>query len=36
MEWLGHRDIATVMIYAAYSPNEGEVAMVDRAFAARP
>jgi integrase len=31
-EWLGHRDLATVQRYASYSPNEGEVAMVDRAF----
>lgn len=31
-EWMGHRDIATTMRYAAYSPNAEEVAMVDRAF----
>jgi hypothetical protein len=32
-EWMGHRDLQTTLIYADYVPNEGEVAMVDRAFA---
>jgi integrase len=31
-EWLGHRDIATTMIYADYSPSDQEHELVERAF----
>ena len=32
-EWLGHRNIATTMIYADYSPSEYEADLVAAAFA---
>jgi integrase len=31
-EWMGHRDFRTTLIYADYSPGEGESGMVDGAF----
>jgi integrase len=31
-EWMGHRDIATTLIYADYSPSEHEAEWVERAF----
>jgi integrase len=31
--WLGHRDIQTTQIYAAYAPSENEVSQVNAAFA---
>jgi integrase len=33
-EWLGHRDLATTLIYADYAPAEREAELVERAFAA--
>jgi len=32
MEWMGHRDIQTTMIYSDYTPGEQEAQMVNRAF----
>jgi integrase len=31
-EWMGHRDFATTLIYADYSPSAHESAAVERAF----
>jgi integrase len=31
-EWLGHRDLAMVQIYADYSPGRAEAEFVDRSF----
>jgi integrase len=33
MEWMGHRDLKTVQIYADYSPGQREAEYVDEAFA---
>jgi integrase len=32
MEWMGHKDIKTTMIYAHYSPSEREADLIERAF----
>jgi site-specific recombinase XerC len=32
-EWLGHRDLATTLIYADYAPASREAALVEAAFA---
>ena len=31
-EWLGHRNFATTLIYADYSPSAQEAELVERAF----
>jgi len=33
-EWMGHRDLATTLIYADYAPSAREAALVEAAFAA--
>ena len=33
MEWMGHRDLKTVQIYADYSPGAKEAEYIDQAFA---
>lgn len=33
MEWMGHKDIKTTMVYAHYSPSEREADLVEQAFA---
>jgi integrase len=35
-EWMGHKDLATTMIYADYAPSPREAAMVASAFARGP
>lgn len=32
MEWMGHKDIKTTMIYAHYSPSDQEAELIERAF----
>ncbi len=32
-EWMGHRDFATTLVYADYTPNEHEAQWVELAFA---
>jgi integrase len=32
MEWMGHRDFKTTLIYADYAPSEHEAELVERAF----
>lgn len=32
MEWMGHKDIKTTMIYAHYSPSEREADLIEQAF----
>jgi len=34
MEWMGHKDIKTTMVYAHYAPSEEEAKLIERAFAA--
>jgi integrase len=33
MEWMGHKDIKTTMVYAHYAPSEEEAQLIERAFA---
>jgi integrase len=35
MEWMGHRDLKTTLIYADYAPSAHEAAMIEAAFAPR-
>jgi integrase len=35
-EWMGHRDFATTLVYADYSPSEHEAEWIERAFAPPP
>jgi hypothetical protein len=35
-EWMGHRDFATTLVYADYTPSEREAEWVEEAFAAGP
>ncbi len=32
MEWMGHKDIKTTMVYAHYSPSEREADLIQQAF----
>ncbi len=32
MEWMGHKDIKTTMIYAHYAPSDQEAELIERAF----
>jgi integrase len=32
MEWMGHKDIKTTMVYAHYAPSEEEARLIERAF----
>jgi integrase len=32
-EWMGHRDFATTLVYADYTPSEHEAEWVEQAFA---
>lgn len=32
MEWMGHKDIKTTMIYSHYSPSDQEAELIERAF----
>jgi hypothetical protein len=34
-EFTGHRDFKTILVYADYAPNAGEIDLVNRAFAPR-